>query len=199
MPETCHPRNRWYDQKPEVMKAVDLLIAFPEELRVIIADGTISLAEKQFQAAELLKSVRSLGTDRVLGLYKAQKKQRKMDAIPSVYKALTYMYILAAENQILLSRSILVLMDFVSEYLRACKNFNRPAEAENVISLTHCYVEQGVEEVRQFLKSTRERFQQLLGSGELLARKDNEQDSPMRERVRGNRQQGMKIQGDLPA
>lgn len=198
MLHTYSARNRWYDQTPEVKKAVDLLIAFPEELRAIIADGTIGLAERQFQAAELLKSVRSLGTDKVLGLYKAQKKQRRMDQLPSVYKALTYMYILATQNQVLLSRSILVLMDYVSDYLRACQSFKQSPEAEDVVSLTHCYVERGPEEVQAFLKSTRERFQELLAGGDLLARKLHEQDSPMRERVRGNRQQGMKIQGDLP-
>ncbi len=151
-------RRRWYDQQADLSRCVMLLAAFPPEVQSIIADGMNDLAEREFEVSTLLKSLKSLGPEIVLGIYKSKNKRRQLDQAPHMHKALNCLYMLSAENRQLLAQLTLELVNYIYRYFEACKQYREQSRPEHLVALTRHYVRNGGPEAEQFLADLRKEF-----------------------------------------
>lgn len=145
--------NRWYDSKPTIIKSVQILEAFPKEVQQIIAQGIIDMANNEFEASELMKSYKSMGSEKIMGLHKSQNKCRSLDQNPETYKAMSYMYVLSEENQVLMAQKIVEVSEFIYEYFKTCKVFHQDPSPEEINAITQTYVKDGSEETARFLSA----------------------------------------------
>lgn len=158
MPAMGMNKNRWYDKDPHAAHAMELLQTFPPAVQTIIAKGVSLLADKEFKVIEMAKTYRTLGRDKVLSLHKAQRKLRRMDENPAVYKAVVHMSILSPAAQNFMVLCILELLELIGQYLKLCKQYVEVPKEDEVIKLTKAYVEEGSEEAVTFLKKIETAF-----------------------------------------
>ena len=151
-------KNRWYDQDPSVAAAIDVLLAMPEEIRVAICKGVVMLAEKEFKANELAKQVKSLGTDKVLGMFKAKKKQRYYDTNETLHRMMLYMFLLSEENRRYIARSIGEMKALITDYLGLCKQYSASTDQYALNSLTETYGTHGSTEAKKLLSKFERAF-----------------------------------------
>ncbi len=150
--------NRWYDKRPKVSHSVSLISALPASVQSIIAKGIVTMANDEFKANETLESLRTLGSDKVMSLHKAQKKQRTIDSNPHMHQAMSHLYILSPENQDLLAERVIELMGFIREYFDTCKQSTQEPTEKHIIDLTDSYVQSGSEDAKLFLSQIEEHF-----------------------------------------
>jgi hypothetical protein len=155
-------RRRWYDQRPELTECVKLVEAFPEEIYAIICEGAICMVEQKFEAHLMLSSLKSLGSEKILGLYKSKHKRRKMDREPHFHRLMNYFYILSPENRILMAGLIKDLVGYIHQYFESCRICRQPVTREDIVGITRCYVDKGGEEAQAFLESLQQHFQQRI-------------------------------------
>lgn len=149
---------RWYDKRPQVKQSVEVLTTFPDEILTIIAEGINVIVEREYKASELLKSFKSLGTEKILGLYKSKNKMRKMDQNPTLHKTINYMFVISEENQVAVAKQVLELVTVIHDYLKTCKETSQPATMNHVSKLRNSYVDKGLVDAKKLLKSIREEF-----------------------------------------
>ncbi len=143
--------KRWYDQDNRVSTAVHMIMKFPPEMQSIICRGIYLLAEKEFRANELITEFKTLGTEKVLAMYKSKEKKRTYDANPNVHKAMNYLYLLSEQNRNLMATHILSLMSVMQEYLQICQNARQAPKAGEVEELTDSYVANGIQAAKSML------------------------------------------------
>jgi hypothetical protein len=131
---------------------------FPEQVLAIVAEGASYLAEKECQASELLRSLRSLGAEKVLALYHSKHKRRNYDQIKPYHQLINYFYVISPENQQLLANRVIELVSYIYEYFQACKTYQNTPRIEEVSTLTRHYTQQGKQEAQQFLSWLNQRF-----------------------------------------
>lgn len=152
--------SRWYDKRPSLSLSINLLAKCPFELQTIVGEGMSKMAQKQFQAADLLSSVKSLGADKTMGLYKAKRKQRSYDKNPAFHHAMNCLYVLKHEHQDFMAAQILELMDMIHDYFRACRLYGGISSTEDVAKLTHVFVENGNPAARALLTDLKRHLMQ---------------------------------------
>src|SRR5690242_14856760 len=91
--------KRWYDRQPKLSQAFKLIILLPDEVRSIISESLMLIANREFNANERENSFRTLGHDKILGLHKSKNKRREYDQNELLHKAMNYLYILSDDNQ----------------------------------------------------------------------------------------------------
>ncbi|HEY9685484.1 MAG TPA: hypothetical protein V6C52_00765 [Coleofasciculaceae cyanobacterium] len=155
-------RQRWYDQRPELTECIVLVEAFPEEIYAIICQGAICMVEKEFEAHLMLSSLKSLGSEKILGLYKSKHKRRKMDCEPHFHQLMNYFYILSPQNRLFMAGLIKELVGYIHQYFESCRIYHQPVTREDIIGITRCYVDKGGEEAQAFLESLQLHFQQRI-------------------------------------
>lgn len=163
---------RWYDRHKTVSRSVKLIETFPEEIQVIIAQGIISLAERECQARELMSNLRSLGPDKVLGIFKSKNRRRSYDQSGPVHQAMNYLFILSEENRLFVASQVIEIVNYIYEYLKSCKRYEIDANHEDVVELTQTYIDSGAEEAKQLLVNIQEKFSHRLAQGNFLAGED---------------------------
>lgn len=161
---TLVTRRRWYDQQAELSRCVGLLAAFPPEVQNIVADGMIDLAEREFEVHTLLKSLKSLGPETVLGIYKSKNKRRQLDQAPHMHQALNYFYILSAENRLFLAQLTIDLVSYIYRYFEACRQYREDSSADHLLVLTRKYVQNGGPEAQKFLDGLQKQFSESIRS-----------------------------------
>ncbi len=154
--------KRWYEQHKTVLKSVELLETFPEEIQVVIAEGIIRLAERECQANEALSNLRSLGPDKVLGIFKSKNRRRTYDKTNPVHQAMNYLFILSEQNRVFIANQVIELVNLIYEYLKICQMYQVSAQLEEVSEMVRLYMEGGTVEAYQMLEASRKRLQ-LLG------------------------------------
>lgn len=125
---------------------------FPPDLQSVIADGISMLAEQTFKISDILKELKSLGTENVLAFYKSKQRKRDYDQIPAVHKAINDLMILTPENRIFLAHKILGLMAHLQEYLRACKRHASVPSVDTIRETILLYARYGAPEAAQHLR-----------------------------------------------
>jgi hypothetical protein len=150
--------QRWYDRKPEIAQAIASLSTMPYEVQSIIGEGIIMLAERDYQAHELMRTLPRLGLEKMLGIKCSNRKKRGYDNNPMTHKAVNYVYILSYENQELISQQIVELSTYITEYLKTCRAFNTEPTPEELSQITQSFLDSGSDEVRRFIYQYREQF-----------------------------------------
>lgn len=145
-------QQRWYDQEPTLSQAVNLLESFPMEIQAIIAEGIIDLAEQECQAREMTTSLKSVGTEKILGLHKSKKKRRSSDQHPQVNKAMSYLYLLSPENQKFMAAQIAQVMNYMFDSL----------ETSEVKEVTQSFVAAGNERGNKLLSAIKQRLERSM-------------------------------------
>ncbi len=135
--------NRWYDQDPTLSKSVQLIDTFPSEIQSIVAEAIMQLAERECNIKELLDNLRSLGPDKVLGMYKSKNKRRRYDGNSSVHQALNYMFILSDNNRLFMAGKIIEIVNHIYDYLRICKTFRKLPDPDDIQAVVDAYLELG--------------------------------------------------------
>jgi len=144
-------KRRWYDEKPELSRCIGLIEVFPPEIKDIIAQGMIALAEGEFQARELMSSLRSLGPEIILGIYKSKHRRRTHDQHELLHQALNYFYILNADNQIRLSLQVTQIVRNIYTYLDICRTHHRQPAMDDLVNIRNTYVHRGPAEAENLV------------------------------------------------
>jgi hypothetical protein len=150
--EEHNGKARWYDQRPITAKAIDLLEQLPRHMQDIVAKGVHELTENEFSTSTKMRSVRSLGKDKVLGLYAAKRRLRYMDELPSFHNCVVHLYVLDEDAQDFMAEKIIEMMEFVRSYLKSCKDYEEEAQQDDIVGITHTYIDKGGDEAEKFLK-----------------------------------------------
>lgn len=161
-------KNRFYDRDASVSKAVQLLLLLPFEMQSIIAEGVAWLAEQEFRANELIRELKSLGTEKVLALYKSKQRKRDYDKNPAVHKAINYLLVLSEENRIWIAQHLIGLIGCLQDYLKACRIHAATPSREAVDSLTSVYIDSGPAKVKAYLKTLEAEFPALAAKRPVL-------------------------------
>jgi len=163
--------KRWYDRQPKLSRAFKLIIILPDEVRSIISESLMLLANREFDAAERENSFRTVGSEKVMALHKSKNRRREYDQNEQLHKAMNYLYVLSDDNQDFMAEHILKMVEFIQKYFATCHEFKAQPSLEDVATVTNTYVEKGTAEVENFLKQLREEFFTKLASPEKLAKK----------------------------
>lgn len=159
--------ERFYDQDPVLSQAVQVMRMFPEDMQAIIADSLSMIAERECQASALMEDLKSIGTEKVLAIYKSKQKKRDYDQSPSLHRAMNYLSILSGENRAFIARKIMELMGYIQEYLKTCQGHSIPAETQAVEALADVYVKFGPDRCKQFLNDMEAEFVRKVSSERL--------------------------------
>ncbi|MEB3287212.1 MAG: hypothetical protein VKJ04_06885 [Vampirovibrionales bacterium] len=149
---------RWYEKNPKLNQCVKLLEAFPMEIQTIISDGIVTLSVRECQADEVYAQLKSLGTEKVMALYKSHKKQRSYDKNPSMHKAMNYMYVLPEEHQTFLAEQTLDLVNNIYDYFKSCKAFDHEPTPDEIGRVAKTFIEGGSEEAKRLVDTLSDRF-----------------------------------------
>lgn len=160
------PHKRWYDRQPKLAQAVRFLFLFPDEIKSIIGEAVMLLANREFEVNEQMQTFKTLGPDKVMGLYKSKNRRREYDQNDVLHKAMNYLYILSEPNQDFMADHILSMVQYIQQYLGACQAFQASPTLEHVAEITNRYVEKGSTDVESFLNELREEFYQKMLSGQ---------------------------------
>lgn len=134
------------------------MMAFPDEFKTIICDGISILAEREFKVNEMISQFKSLGSDKVLALFKSKQRKRDYDAHPAMHQTMNYLFVLSPEHKMFMANHIISLVEVVQDYLRLCQRTQHAPESESVGVITKAYVNQGRDSARMMLKRFEERF-----------------------------------------
>lgn len=156
------PKKRFYEEDPTVRKAVESLFLFPDDIQKIIAKSFSLIAKRDCNAEELLKEFRTLGSDRIMALYKSKRKQRHYDRIPAVHDALNYLLVMNPESRIFLAAKVIELVSLMQDYFKLCKQYTEPPNLELIENLSTVYIERGRKAVIAFMQQVETQLQNAL-------------------------------------
>jgi hypothetical protein len=149
-------KKRFYDEDPTVSQAVEALFIFPDEIQSIIAQAFAKIAERDCNAAEILKEFRTLGSERVLALYKSKKKQRKYDKNPTVHNAMNYLMVMDEKSRRFLATKVIELIGFMQTYFGVCRQHSTSPELSAIEAIAGAYAENGPAAAKTFLTTLEE-------------------------------------------
>lgn len=135
-----------------------MLTLLPDDVKTIISEAMITLANREFNISDQENAFRTLGSEKVMALHKSKNRRREYDVNETLHKAMNYLYMLSDESQDFMSEHILEMVKFIQEYFATCKEFQVPSEPEHVAKVTDTYVNSGSEGVKKFLKALRDEF-----------------------------------------
>jgi hypothetical protein len=161
-----HPRRRWHDNRGELSEAFELLDSIPKEALPLIADAIIARAEKEFRASDLLRSLSSLGSEKVLALYKSKNRMRSYDKDPDLHRIVNNFFVLPDENQMELASQFLGFTDMVIDYLAVCDSFGLEPKEKELESLQRRFVDEGLTSARQYLAEIHGKYHEEIGEPE---------------------------------
>jgi hypothetical protein len=186
------PENnrRWHDNRGDLSKTVELLESIPEEVRPHISAALTDKANQDFNAAEILRSLKSLGPEKIMMLHQARNKRRAYDQDADLQKIVTTFFILPEDAQDTLARDFLVFIELMVEYMANCDSFELEPKESELVQMRDLFVHSGAEAVRAYLNQVHQEYYKLLDSESEIAR---EAKSTL---VQG--EQGMRIRGILP-
>lgn len=148
--------NRWYDHEPKTATAINMLLLFPKEVQRVLGNGVCSLAEGEFEVNSLLENLRSLGSEKVLALYKSKEKRRKYDQLPGMHASVNYLYLMPPQNRGLLVDKVRELTNNVAQYLQMCKTTTHEAAVREIDELTKTYVKNGMQSAQNLIRRIEE-------------------------------------------
>ena len=148
--------KRFYDQDPLVSQAINLLMLLPGEIQTLVAECTAKIAESEYRANELMHNMKSLGSDKILGLYKSKQKKREYDQNLLIHQALNYLMLLSEENRRRIASRIVGLIAHIKDYLQFCRSCSMAPNLEHIREIRSTYLKFGPEEASRKIKHMEE-------------------------------------------
>lgn len=146
----------------------------------MIAEAVILLAEREFAADKRMANLRSLGPEKVLGIFKSKNKRRQADQNPNVHQAMNYLYVLPEEDQRRIADRMIEIINHIFEYLQICSQARIAPLAETVGDLTRIYVYEGTEETTRQLNRLRQQAMAELNQAAAAGEKITHQEGSLR-------------------
>lgn len=150
--------QRQYDRSHELAQAVNILTLMPDEIRSIISESVLNLMHQEYEETMQEKHYRSLGSDKILGLHKAEHRRRAYDQNPILHRAMSHFYILSETAQDYMGKHILAMLNYIQSYLDTCGELQQDPSLEDVAAITQRYIEKGSAETEAFLKELWNKF-----------------------------------------
>jgi hypothetical protein len=154
--------QRWYDAYPHLVQSLKMFQNFPPQILDIILAGVIEVAENECRVNEIIQSLKTLGTEKVMALHKSKSRRRGYDKNPQLHKTMNYIYVLSESNRKLMAEKMLSLVQFIIEYLKTCQAFQMAPSEEQVGLLTSTFVRRGDTTARQLMAEIREKFEETV-------------------------------------
>jgi hypothetical protein len=145
-------KNRFYDQDPLVSKAVSLLLMLPGEVQTLTATYLSRIAEAEYRAHEMMQDTKTLGSDKILALYKSKQKKRDFDQNPAIHRALNYLMLLSEQHRQLIAHRLVGLIFHLQEYLKSCRMFSILPTRDQMNDVCNAYLKLGPEEASRMIK-----------------------------------------------
>jgi hypothetical protein len=149
MKSTHLGKGRWYEKDPDVADAFQSIELMPEHYREIIADVIVQVTNR-LKNHNKGQGVISIGSDRVMGLMKAQQKRRKADSNKLMHKAHTNLFILPDEQRHLMGERIYISVECLNEYFQACDRLNKLPDLREVSTLLNEAMDKGLRAAEKF-------------------------------------------------
>lgn len=138
-------KRRWHDRGGYLERVIAVLDTMPQEMRYWVVEGINGLAEKNWKVDDLLKSV---GTEKILALYKSRNKRRGYDVDPKLYKTINYFFLLPDDQQEELARKSLEFVRTMAEFAANCNEHMMTPKRDELQRLVDLFVLSGPEEVQ---------------------------------------------------
>ncbi len=112
--------NRWYDEYPPMVRAVELMESLPDQYRQHVATAVVSYTREHhlLGTAEELKSV---GHHKVLGLIQSKLRRRWYDKDPVLHKAVNNILLMDESNRQNMSYRLVVSLEALETYREKCE------------------------------------------------------------------------------
>lgn len=128
--------NRWYDKTPEMANAFSSFHSMSAEYRGLFGHIILTVTKRLREQTRMRsQGFLSLGSDRVIGLMKSQRKRRFEDQDKLLHKALTDLFLLDDSQRTLIADRIYTAICCTNEYITACKRLQRPENVKEVTQL----------------------------------------------------------------
>lgn len=150
--------NRFYDREKVVQKAIELIPHFPEKIQIVVAKGISLLAIAEYGADKKMKSLKSMGSDKVMALHKSQLKRRRYDMLPELHHAVNYLKILSSDERQMVCVKIVQVARCIDHYLEVCETCRIEPETVTVEKFRDTYIDQGPDQAEAYLKIVCEAF-----------------------------------------
>ncbi len=158
--------QRWHDNRGELSRAVELLEAIPPEIRHYIAEALMGKADKDFNAGEILTSLKSLGKDKIMALHQSRKKRRSYDQDPNLHQIVNTFFVLPEDAQEGLAATFLEFTDLMVDYMANCDLFGQEPNPTDLQEMRTRFVEEGPLAVRNYLAEIHEELYRILHTEE---------------------------------
>jgi hypothetical protein len=149
MKSTHLGKGRWYEKDPDVADAFRSIELLPEHYREILADVIVQVTNR-LKNHNKNQGIISIGSDRVMGLMKAQQKRRKVDSNKLMHKAHTNLFILPDEQRTLMGERIYISVACLNEYFQACDRLNKLPDLREVATLLNEGIDKGLRAAEKF-------------------------------------------------
>lgn len=139
-------------------EAVNVTRQLPRDMQGIIATGLSMVAIRDHQADHKIGNLKSIGTDKVLPLYKSKNKRRDYDQVSEFHMAMNYLQILEEPERRDVSGKMIELVEFARDYLEKCRYTAILPEKRKVERIRDIYLGLEREKARQYLETIRQEF-----------------------------------------
>lgn len=148
------PKRRWYDYRPILFHALDLMTSVPTDVCDVVANEINGFAEQEYEADAITHAdgPKSLGKDKVLALYKSKNRQRQLDQSDALHILLNYLFILPEKQQYALATQILGVSAVVYDYVSACRVFDCSPDTADIRRLSDLYFDTGMDSAKGALE-----------------------------------------------
>lgn len=157
--------RRWHDNRGELSRLVELLDTIPTELRYWIAEALTGKTNKEFNAAEILTSLKSLGKDKIMALHQAGKKRRSYDQDPNLHQIVNTFFVLPEDAQENTAELLLAFTDLMVEYMANCDVFDLEPNPEEMVQMRNLFVEEGPSAVQSYLSEIHQPYYNVMAGG----------------------------------
>ncbi|MGE0200576.1 MAG: hypothetical protein AB7P76_06375 [Candidatus Melainabacteria bacterium] len=147
--------RRWYDRKPNVSGLVRMVGVSPPEVHGTMGRSMSAIVKRDCKALVVNGSVRSLGSNRVLALYKSKSRQRTLDHNNDLFRAMNELLILPADQQDHIVVCSLELIDNIFKYLQICQEEQKIYSASEIEIIANQYIRFGQAHCQNFVSSFR--------------------------------------------
>lgn len=131
--------RRWYDEEPRIGKAIEQILTFPDSLQELLCTTLLSYVEDEERQQQLTEQLHSMGSHKVLSLYKATLRRRAYDQQSLTRDTINGMGVLPVESQHKVAEHIFALTRVVVRYLKLCSQYQQVPKGDSVSHLFQLY------------------------------------------------------------
>lgn len=136
-------KRRFYDRDPLLKEMTVTLKSLDDtELQSIISRAGVAYMYKHPVIKPLLKDVRQISMQKMMGLKNAQRGTRWYDKDPNLQKLFMNLYLLEVEHQRMLAKKLLDVLQIVRLYQLHCLAMSSPLRPDLIAKLIQDYFEQ---------------------------------------------------------